>query len=106
MKSLGRLTPATADVLEVLLDSGDAVWGLRIVKTTGRPAGSVYPILERLEGLGWTTSQWEDAPDRAGPRRRLYVLKEGARASAVAVVEEVWQRRQAKMAGPVRAAQS
>ena len=89
MKPLGRRTPATADVLETLLEAGDPVWGLRIVKTTGRPAGSVYPILEKLERLGWATSQWEDDADRAGPRRRLYVLSDAARASASAVVAEV-----------------
>ena len=70
----GRLTPATADVLAVLLGAGDALWGLRIVNETGRPAGSVYPILERLERAGWLTSAWEDDPTRSGPRRRLYRL--------------------------------
>ena len=92
MKPLGRMTPATADVLEALLDAGDPVWGLRIVKVTGRPAGSVYPILERLERLGWATSHWDEDADRTGPRRRLYVLSDGATASANAVVSEVRER--------------
>ena len=74
MEPLSRLTPATADVLAVLLGAGDALWGLRIVNETGRPAGSVYPILERLERAGWLTSAWEDDPTRSGPRRRLYRL--------------------------------
>ena len=92
MKPLGRMTPATADVLEVLLDAGDPVWGLRIVKGTGRSAGSVYPILERLERLGWATSQWDEDTDRTGPRRRLYLLSDGARASALTVVAGVRER--------------
>jgi len=83
MDALSRMTPATADVLDALLSSG-SVWGLRIVKTTGRPAGSVYPILERLERAGWVASVWEDDPARSGPRRRLYELTTDGRAAAQA----------------------
>jgi len=89
MESLSRLTPATADVLAVLLAEPANVWGLRIVKATGRPPGSVYPILERLERAGWLTSEWEDAPERPGPRRRLYRLVPGAAEPAVAAVARV-----------------
>lgn len=97
------MTPATADVLEALLDATDPVWGLKIVKRTGRPAGSVYPILERLERAGWVSSEWEERTDRTGPRRRLYRLLDGATASARSVVTEVRGRRarqtaQARMA--------
>ena len=105
MKPLGRMTPATADVLEALLGAVDPIWGLRIVKATGRSAGSVYPILERLERLGWTTSQWDDDADRAGPRRRLYSLSGETRASARAVVSEV-RERQVQMTAPTRAARA
>lgn len=86
MEPLARLTPATVDVLTALLSAGGPVWGLLLVRETGRPAGSVYPILERLERLGWTRSQWETDTERAGPRRRLYELTgEGAVAAAAAV---------------------
>ena len=79
MLALGRVTPATLDVLEALLDAVDPVWGLRLVKATGRPAGSVYPILERLERAGWVKSAWDEYDSRSGPRRRLYrVTAEGA----------------------------
>lgn len=82
MDPLSRLTPATLDVLDELLTADAPVWGLRIVKVSGRPAGSVYPILDRLERSGWVTSTWEDDPDRTGPRRRLYRLTaEGAPAA-------------------------
>lgn len=73
MTPLTRITPATLDVLQCLL-SGDSAWGLQIIKLTQRPAGSVYPILERLERSGWVNSEWEDDPARPGPRRRLYSL--------------------------------
>ena len=72
MEPLSRVTPATLDVLGALIESGGPVWGLRLVKATGRPAGSVYPILERLERTGWVDSSWDDDAERPGPRRRLY----------------------------------
>jgi len=86
MEKLSRITPATIDVLDALLGASDSVWGLRIVALTGRPAGSVYPILERLERAGWAESEWEDAPERSGPRRRLYRLTSGGAEAARAAV--------------------
>lgn len=86
MLPLSRLTPATADTLSALLTHPEPVWGLLVVKESGRPAGSVYPILERLERLGWATSEWESESERSGPRRRLYRLtSEGAIAAREAV---------------------
>ncbi|GAA4729627.1 helix-turn-helix transcriptional regulator [Phytohabitans rumicis] len=79
MQQLGRIGRATVDVLTVLLDSDQPRWGLEIIKLTGRPSGSVYPLLDRLEQAGWATSSWDDASDRRGPRRRMYRLTaEGA----------------------------
>lgn len=86
MERLSRLTPATIDVLKVLLAADGSVWGLQIVKTTGRPSGSVYPILDRLESLGWVASAWEDNTSRQGARRRYYQLQDQARELAVSAV--------------------
>ena len=77
-----RVTPATVDVLAALQESSGPIWGLAIIKTSGRPAGSVYPMLDRLERSGWVTSAWEDEPDRSGPRRRYYELTEGGARAA------------------------
>jgi PadR family transcriptional regulator, regulatory protein PadR len=85
MEPLARITPATIDVLSVLLTDG-LCWGLRVIKESGRPAGSVYPILERLESIGWVESSWEDDTDRQGPRRRYYELTEGGLPAARATV--------------------
>ena len=70
-----RITDATLDVLEVLLlESGD-LYGLKIAKAAGRPTGSVFPILAKLEDCGWVTSEWEAGdPAARGPRRRFYQL--------------------------------
>lgn len=80
------MTPATVDVLDALLRDRDGIWGLRIVGATGRPSGSVYPILERLERAGWVESAWEDDTARPGPRRRVYALTVEGRAAAVDAV--------------------
>lgn len=93
MQLLPRTTPATADVLARLLEAHDPVWGLRIVQQAGRPAGSVYPILERLERLGWVTSDWEHSPERSGPRRRLYRLCADAAPAAREAIERDRNRR-------------
>lgn len=86
MERLSRVTPATVDVLRELVEHGEPVWGLRIVKATGRPAGSVYPILDRLERAGWAESSWEDAGERPGPRRRYYRLTAAGAAEAATVI--------------------
>ncbi|WP_245862778.1 helix-turn-helix transcriptional regulator [Sanguibacter antarcticus] len=62
------------DVLGCLLGAGEAVWGLSISAATGRPTGTVYPLLVRLEQASVVTSDWEPANDRPGPRRRFYAL--------------------------------
>ncbi|MFD1722935.1 PadR family transcriptional regulator [Amnibacterium endophyticum] len=69
-------------MLRELEAAAEALWGLRLVALTGRPAGSVYPILARLEEGGWVASRWEDSADR-GPRRRFYELTPEGRASVV-----------------------
>jgi PadR family transcriptional regulator, regulatory protein PadR len=86
MQPLTRVTAATIDVLRAFESAGEPYWGLLVIKSSGRPAGSVYPILERLEQLGWVTSRWEDDDSRPGPRRRYYELtEEGAAAARVAI---------------------
>ena len=86
MQPLSRITPATVDVLSVLVDTGEPAWGLLVIKSSGRPAGSVYPILERLESSGWVSSSWEADDSRPGPRRRYYELTDdGAIAARTAI---------------------
>ncbi|GAA5227049.1 PadR family transcriptional regulator [Paeniglutamicibacter antarcticus] len=86
MDYLGRVTPATALVLEALL-STDRIWGLQIVKDTGKKPGTIYPILDRLETARWIVGDWDTEESRKGPRRRYYKLIAEARPSAWAYVE-------------------
>jgi len=59
-----------------LVDPGQQMYGLEIGYAAGLASGTVHPILARLEGAGWLTSQWEDVdPSAAGrPARRYYSL--------------------------------
>ena len=103
VRPLPRITPATADVLAGLLAASSPIWGLRLVKSSGRPPGSVYPILERLESLGWVQSAWEDDTSRPGPRRRLYELTKGGAAAATDAIAHA-ERARAGRLRPVEAA--
>jgi DNA-binding PadR family transcriptional regulator len=89
MDRLSRITPATLDVLEVLLDDKAEHYGLAIAKQAGLATGSTFPILARLERIGWASSDWEetDAASR-GPRRRFYRLTPEGMAGARALIVE------------------
>jgi DNA-binding PadR family transcriptional regulator len=89
---LPRLGRATADVLAVLLDATGPRWGLELIKATGRPSGSVYPLLDRLERAGWLTSAWDDDVLRPGPRRRMYELTPDGRVAARAALHRAAAR--------------
>jgi PadR family transcriptional regulator, regulatory protein PadR len=70
---LSRVTLATLDVLEALMGPDEELYGLKIAQNAGHKAGSVYPILARLEEAGWVESSWErEERDERGPRRRFY----------------------------------
>ena len=84
-----RATGATLDVLEALLLPDEELYGLKIAKTVDRPTGSVFPILARLEDLGWVVSEWEQGdPVTRGPRRRFYRLSPEGLAGARTMLEE------------------
>ncbi len=50
--------------------------GADLTRITGLGSGSIYPILEALEGNGFLTSHWEILPpEQLGrPQRRLYAI--------------------------------
>ena len=72
-----RVTTAVAKVLAAVLEEpGDDRYGLDLMRVTGLPSGTLYPILVRLERAGWVDVRWEDIdPAAAGrPARRYYRL--------------------------------
>ena len=80
-----RMTFPTRLVLGVVLDEPDrGRYGAEIGSLAGLPSGTVHPILARLEGLDWLTSEWEDVDPvtGGGPARRYYRLTGLGAASA------------------------
>ena len=61
-------------------------FGFEIIDATGLKSGTVYPVLEKLEGAGLVTSTWEDAArarrDKRPPRRYFDLTAAGASALA------------------------
>lgn len=50
-------------------------YGFEIMRATGLPSGTVYPLLRRLEAAGHLSSSWEDAEtahEEGRPPRRYY----------------------------------
>lgn len=92
MPSLTRVTVPTIDVVRVLMDAQEPVWGLALAKAVERAPGTVYPILSRLEDLGWITGEWEGDSAHTGPRRRYYRLTDVGRVEAAAVLAARPQR--------------
>lgn len=89
MGRLSRITPATLDVLEVLLDDKAEHYGLAIARRAGLATGSTFPILARLERIGWACSYWEETDDASrGPRRRFYQLTPDGMAGARELIVE------------------
>lgn len=72
-----RVSQATLAVLAVLLDDQTrGLYGLEIGKAAAVASGSLYPILDRLESVGWLEHEWEAGnPEELGrPRRKHYRL--------------------------------
>ena len=59
-------------------------FGFEIIDVTGLRSGTVYPVLEKLEGAGLVTSTWEDAErarrDKRPPRRYFDLTNAGVAA--------------------------
>jgi PadR family transcriptional regulator PadR len=71
------LTSQTQAVLAAFLrDPTEPRYGLDLAREALLATGTIYPVLARLERIGWVTSEWEtvDASEAGRPRRRYYRL--------------------------------
>jgi len=91
-----RVTMTVAKVLRVFLEDPAAqCYGLELMKATGLPSGSLYPVLARLERAGWVRSSREqiDPAAEGRPPRRYYELTpeglEKARYELAALAEQL-----------------
>lgn len=69
-----KMTITTQLVLRELLREPGEMYGRQIATVTGLASGTVTPILERLESVGWLTSRREaiDPVAEGRPARRYY----------------------------------
>jgi PadR family transcriptional regulator, regulatory protein PadR len=83
-----RITTQTLKVLSMFMSSlNDEKSGAEIARHTELASGTLYPILFRLESVGWLQSHWEkgDPHELGRPRRRLYrITALGVRESRLA----------------------
>jgi PadR family transcriptional regulator, regulatory protein PadR len=106
MKYALKMTGPVQQVLRAMLeDAAVPRYGLEISKKAGLETGTLYPIMARLEGVGWVESHWEDPElsiSDGRPRRRYYQLtKDGAEQARVALAEisARGERRRSSLAG-------
>src|SRR5690348_6864032 len=60
-------------VLQSFLDAAnDETYGFELAEATGLPAGTIYPILSRLEKDGLLEGRWVEVESRGQRRRRRY----------------------------------
>jgi PadR family transcriptional regulator, regulatory protein PadR len=92
-----RMTLQTQLVLRAMLAEPTAErYGLQLCDETGLPSGTIYPIVARLEQLGWVVSSWEDPREHIAegrPRRRYYRLTDDGADQARTALARVEQAR-------------
>jgi DNA-binding PadR family transcriptional regulator len=83
------ISTASAKVLATFLEEPQQEqYGFRLMRVTGVKSGTLYPLLDRLERIGWIKGYDEAIDEQAErrPRRRLYRLTStGVRDARVAV---------------------
>ena len=93
------MTLQTQLVLRAMLAEPTAQrYGLQLCDETGLPSGTIYPIVARLEQVGWIASSWENPAEHVAqgrPRRRYYRLTdEGAEQARDALARAYRPRKQ------------
>lgn len=92
MNDQPRISTDTLKVLGAMLEEPIAWhYGLRLGKEAKIAAGTIYPMLSRLEAAGWLESKWEQAgaENEGRPRRRLYRLTGAGELAASERLDEI-----------------
>ena len=88
-----RSSRQTLAILEALLARpGQWHHGYAISRQTSVPSGTLYPILMRLDKLGWLETKWEESVPQGRPRRHLYRLTGSGREWAREELRSAQQR--------------
>ncbi|MFD5597303.1 PadR family transcriptional regulator [Streptomyces griseorubiginosus] len=97
------MTLQTQLVLRALLeDPAKQRYGLELCELAALPSGTIYPILARLEQVGWVHSSWEDPAvhDQVGrPRRRCYQITEDGAEQARTALAHAYRARRRPLPG-------
>lgn len=88
-----RSSRQTLDILETLL-ARPSHWhhGYAISRQTSVPSGTLYPVLMRLNKLGWLETKWEESVPQGRPPRHLYRLTGNGREWAREELRSAQQR--------------
>ena len=89
------MTLQTQLVLRAMLDSPSGeFYGFELSKATDLKAGTLYPMLARLEEAGWITGSWEDVDpaEVRRPARRYYRLTDHGRVQATKTLRDSVER--------------
>lgn len=87
-----KLTLRSAQIVRIFLEDPEHPrFGLELMRYAKMGAGTLYPILAKLEAAGWLARQQEDIePSVEGrPRRMLYRLAPDAVVRARATLMEI-----------------
>jgi DNA-binding PadR family transcriptional regulator len=89
-----KMTIQTQAVLRLLLDATDnEMYGLDLIRQSGVQAGTIYPLMKRLEEAGWVTSRWvQPTPGDGGHQRKYYRLTGCGVRSAAAALQKAQAR--------------
>ena len=98
-----RMTHATALILRAVKLGYS--YGFDIIDVTGLPSGTIYPVLRRLERVGYLSSRWEErkvADSERRPKRKFYELTPLG-AEVLPEAERRLNQARALLVGPLRA---
>jgi DNA-binding PadR family transcriptional regulator len=99
------MTTPVRIVLDALAhaDPDSPLWGYRLTELTGLGSGTIYPIMERLEGGKYVSARMETPKPADRPPRRFYELTSTGRQLAADAEASAAARTQRRLTAEGRA---